>query len=88
MGLKGKQIERKEVKRIARDLANKMFSAYLKENKFNQDIIDAILIGALVSSKLKLAKDTKMDLEVMFSPKKKRSRRWKESDISRLRLRS
>ena len=92
MGLKGKQIERKEVKRIARDLANKMFSSYLKENKSNQDIIDAILIGALVSSKLKLARDTKMDLEVMFSPKqgrtKGRSKRWKESDIRRLQLRS
>ena len=89
MGLKGKQIERKEVKKIARDLANKMFSSYLKENKSNQDIIDAILIGALVSSKLKLAKDTKVDLEVLFAPKqsraKGRSKRWKESDLLRLR---
>ena len=92
MGLKGKQLERKEVKRIARDLANKMFSSYFVENKSNQDIVDAVLIGALVSSKLKMAKDTKVDLEVMFAPKKggtkRRSKRWKESDISRLRLRS
>jgi len=89
MGLKGRQLERKEVKRIARDLADKLFSSYFKENKSNQDIVDAVLIGALVSSKLKIAKDTKVDLDVMFAPKKRRrSKRWKESDIKRLQRRS
>lgn len=83
MGLKGKQIERKEVKRIARELANRMFSSYLKENKANQDIIDALLIGALVSSKVKLARDTKVDLQLLFAPKPKRSKRWKESDLQK-----
>lgn len=85
MGLKGKQIERKEVKKIARVLANRMFSGYLSENKSNQDIIDAILIGALVSSKLKIAIETKVNYQELFATKQKRSRRWKESDLVRRR---
>ena len=85
MGLKGKQIERKQVKQIAKDLAHKMFPAYLEQNKANQDILDAMLIGALVSSRLKIAIDTKQDYQQLYAKKQRRSKRWKESDLLRLR---
>lgn len=86
LGFKGKQIERKEVKKIAKQVALNLFSSFLSsKSKVTQDEIDALLIGALASSKIKMAVSSKLSPDVVFAPKVRRSRsvRWKESDLLR-----
>ena len=85
LGFKGKQIERKEVKKIARQVAQNLFAAYLESKaKISQDEIDALLIGALASSKIKIALNSKLAPDSVFAPKSRRSSRWKEADFNKL----
>jgi Holliday junction resolvasome RuvABC endonuclease subunit len=49
-GLRGRQLPRKEVKKIAEQLVSQMFS--LEDHPVIQDAIDAILIGVLARSKI------------------------------------
>ena len=86
LGFKGKQIERKEVKKIARQVALNLFPSFLaSKNKVTQDEIDALLVGALAASKIKIALSSKLSPELVFATKARRSRsiRWKESDLIR-----
>ena len=76
MGLKGKQIDRENVKLVARNSVKQLYSGMLKDigfpvdklmQKTNQDIVDSILIGALGVSRVKSFVHAKCKIEEMFS---------------------
>ncbi len=54
--LRGKQLPRKEVKKIAQSVIYQLFS--LEEGSLPQDVVDAILIGVLARSKILHAEQT------------------------------
>ncbi|MDR2338329.1 MAG: hypothetical protein LBE20_06795 [Deltaproteobacteria bacterium] len=100
LGLKGKQVKRAEVKKIARSVAERLFVkefANNQNNKLNsrrkvlsQDIIDAALIGAFCITQIDLCQKLKIDLAEAFhegrrSFKKSHSTlRWRECDVVKL----
>ena len=92
LGLKGKQLDRDNVKLIARNLVYKLYKTPLENLKLisceedlkkHQDIVDAILIGHLCLSKLDSANMIKTSLEAYLASTqiKSKNRRFKESDF-------
>ena len=96
LGLRGKQVERKLVKKIAKETAKRLFGDQLdnvrldkgRAKTLSQDIIDAALIGILAIPKIKLCSKLEVDLTEAFVEGrrvfKKRGRsgvRWNETDI-------
>lgn len=96
IGLKGRQIERKEVKRAAYSIAERLYGNKLKDltskpgavRKISQDIIDAALIGTLAVSRIKMCERAGISVFTAFSEGNrsfKRSGRkgvrWQESDL-------
>lgn len=84
MGLKGSQIDREHVKKIARDTVKAICADKLKNigflekdilKKSNQDIIDAVLIGVLGVSRVQSAINSKVSLDTVFTSNYRR-RRW------------
>ena len=92
LGLKGRQLERKEVKATARNLALHLYGEKLKEiaggkngKVMRQDIIDALLIGTLAVAKINLCERMKVSLfdafvegERAFKAGSKRGVRWRD----------
>ena len=83
MGLKGVQIDREHVKKIARETVNAIYADMLSQigffkqdilKKSNQDIIDAILIGTLGLSRILSIHNTKLNLDEVFSSNYRRKR--------------
>jgi len=79
LGLRGRQLSRKEVKDSARVLVEKMFAQFLdafgyndkgktkgKSTVLSQDIVDALLIGALAVGKVQIGMRSNMPLEEAF----------------------
>ena len=75
MGLNGPQRSREEVKEVAVSVTNTLYGAQLENLGFsseidnlkkNQDIVDAILVGALGLVRLEAASRTEMSLEEFF----------------------
>ena len=91
MGLRGKQVDRKTVKQTAIEVVGALYSVELKklgllnekssDLKKHQDIVDAMLIGRLVLSRLKDASLAGTSLEEMLSENERAGmrsrRRWK-----------
>ncbi|MCC6933816.1 MAG: hypothetical protein IT292_11305 [Deltaproteobacteria bacterium] len=74
LGLKGRQLERKEVKQTARNLAQHLYGSKLTEllagkddKKLRQDVIDALLIGTLAVAKINLCQRMKISLFDAFN---------------------
>jgi len=76
MGLKGKQLKREIVKHTAVSIAQQLFGEPLKQMGFdstqnalhrNQDIVDALLIGHYVRSRIQQARLSQQPLEAFFS---------------------
>ncbi len=104
LGLTGRQISRDRVKAAARGLASNLFGSYLArlplygvgerpQAKLSQDIIDALLIGALAVSRVRIAYSTQQPLEQVFIAKPGRATgshggrsalRWCESEYKQL----
>lgn len=92
LGMRGRQLARIEVKRCARETAERLFSADLPhlfaaddKKKVSQDIIDALLIGTLSVSKIRLASSAGLSLEEAFtalSSGRRSSRRWGKQSIA------
>ena len=83
MGLKGTQIDREHVKKIARDTVLSLYNDMLLKigffktdilKKSNQDIIDAVLIGALGVSRVGYAMNSNLSLDGVFSSNYRRKR--------------
>ncbi|HMO18382.1 MAG TPA: hypothetical protein PKA63_08625 [Oligoflexia bacterium] len=76
LGLKGRQIPRDEVKRIARTVVNQLFPVCPVKgsiegqardfSKISQDAIDAILVGVLARAKVSHALTSGVPLSLMF----------------------
>lgn len=95
LGLKGPQIPRAEVKKSAREVASRLFNKQLAEmTYFNvrrgrqlpQDIVDALLVGSVASSRIQLGVRQKLQIEEVFLPKPRANNgsvraRWTERDI-------
>ncbi|MGI6680938.1 MAG: hypothetical protein ACOX3T_05620 [Bdellovibrionota bacterium] len=83
MGLKGSQIDRENVKQIARQTVSTLYAkellniGFLEKDilkKSNQDIIDAILIGTLALSRIDNALRTNLSLDEVFTSNYRRRR--------------
>lgn len=79
LGLRGAQLKRDVVKGIAREAVLRMFERELSDakEKLSQDIVDALLVGALATSRVQMHIKTGVPLEMLFQPKlssKKNSR--------------
>ena len=105
LGLKGKQLARKEVKRWAREVAHRLFGNDLErmfDNKSSrnselhsqrhskprdipQDVIDALLIGALAVSKIQLAERMNVNLSEVLSSSRNSNARWTVRSLARAR---
>ena len=81
LGMRGRQLDRKQVKSWAREVAKRLYGAQLRKltNKeyrhVPQDIIDASLIGSLAVSRVQLAIRYGADLQSAFLPRYKTNRR-------------
>ena len=83
MGLKGVQIDREHVKKIARETVDAIYADMLSQigfvkkdilKKSNQDIIDAILIGTLGLSRVLSIHNTRLNLDEVFTSNYRRKR--------------
>lgn len=95
LGMRGKQLERKQVKAWAREVAVRLYGNVLNSApRVSQDIIDALLIGSLAVSRVQLAARAGTSLSDAFSAYSKNGRagaarggrgrvRWSEADFSR-----
>lgn len=100
LGLRGKQLARKAVKECARQVVERLYGSKLpnlvaanpslSKKLLSQDIVDALLIGAVASAKLSQALIAKVDPYELFavrrSTKGRRSSsniqvRWTETDL-------
>ena len=103
LGLRGKQLARKTVKQCARDVVDRLYGAQLKDlytesvtqkkKKLSQDIVDALLIGAVASAKLSQALLGGLNPTEQFATKRGRSSRangstarvrWTEADLQKV----
>ena len=68
LGLKGAQLERKEVKKAARNIAERLFAKDFSKSKkvIPQDVIDASLIGAYCIARIALCEQLGIDLAETF----------------------
>jgi Holliday junction resolvasome RuvABC endonuclease subunit len=87
LGLRGKQIPRKEVKKIAESLVNQLFD--FQGSSISQDSIDAILVGLLAKSKIVHAQKTGTFVGSLFeggrgnlSYRSSRGLRWRAGSVS------
>lgn len=93
LGISGKQIPRKEVKKIARAVLIQIFPKFANSGiKLEQDAVDAILIGILaearISHSLKAGVDPVLSFEVVRSARSLQNSRgrglnWKELPLVR-----
>lgn len=99
LGLRGKQLQRAVVKETARVTAQQLFGAQLSvlplygsgktHRQLPQDVIDALLIGAVALSRVRLAEQSQRPLTEAFTSKSEsrslarssRSLRWSEDDL-------
>lgn len=79
LGLRGNQLNRTHVKQIARRAAWQIFSKQLKsldsnftESSVVQDIIDALLVGAVAINRVVLAQRLGVEVSSQFAPKRPR----------------
>ncbi len=78
LGMPGKQLQRKEVKIWAREIAFRLYGSELakilqvRKQTISQDIIDAVLIGSLAVSRIERAARFGEELESAFLAKSKR----------------
>ena len=101
IGLRGRQIERKEVKRAARDISERLFGGLLSEisemqgknRQLSQDIVDAALIGVVAVSKIKMCQKIGIDIYSAFAEGNRsfkrssgRGIRWQDSDVKRKKI--
>jgi Holliday junction resolvasome RuvABC endonuclease subunit len=75
LGLRGKQIKRDLVKEIARETAARLFPDETYNKKLSQDSVDALLIGALATSKVQIHLRTGVEIGSLFQPKEPRNSR-------------
>lgn len=91
LGLKGKQLARKEVKTWARSVANRLFGNDLSGILDNssqsppQDVIDALLIGALAVTKIQLAARMNVCVSEVLSSSRNSSSRSRWGQLARAR---
>lgn len=79
LGMRGKQLPRKEVKAWASEAVDKLYGKQLaklpiygvrkRAQRLPQDVVDALLIGALAVSRVRMSHSTKVELESMFEPR-------------------
>ena len=92
LGMSGVQLSRKIVKASARDIVFKLYNLDLKgltryveskKKELTQDEIDALLIGSLAVSRVKMSISTKIAIEQLFESNKRRKSisSWREIDI-------
>ncbi len=102
LGMSGKQLPRKEVKAWASEAVERIFGSQLSQlpmygvkspvARMPQDIVDALLIGALAVSRVRLSTSTNVELESMFEPRKaprgsnatRRRAVWTDKDLKKL----
>ena len=93
LGMRGKQLERKDVKAWAREVAARLYGDLIsQEKKLSQDIVDALLIGSLAVARVNFALRSSIALADAFTEKggsnssrgNVRGRiRWSEADYKR-----
>lgn len=110
LGMRGKQLGRQEVKEWARATALQLYGSGLErlprfgkasrrsaagEDNISQDIIDALLIGALCVSRVQLSLRMESSLESFFTPNQKRKSNggrhgagWSEKDLAAMMVRN
>lgn len=91
LGIKGKQLPRKEVKSVARSVFSSFYPELVKANpKIEQDSVDAILIGTLAQARI--VQNIKLGIpvekifeQIPYSGRKQfgRNMRWPESVVLR-----
>ncbi|MCB0358470.1 MAG: hypothetical protein KDD44_02510 [Bdellovibrionales bacterium] len=98
LGMRGRQLPRAEVKRWARDTVQQLFGRALTALEIigdtggtaaalSQDIVDALLIGAVAVSRVQLSLSGSQPLETAFSGYQRSNRngvvgvRWTEADL-------
>lgn len=99
LGLKGQQLHRSAVKDVARAVAEQLFGSELTAiplygqakqlKRVPQDIIDALLLGTVAMSRLRLAEQSNRSFSEAFLPKNegqglartRRALRWSEDDL-------
>ncbi len=102
LGMRGKQLPREQVKEWAREVAQRLFGEDIpvgesgrgRGGKLSQDVVDALLIGALAVSRLGLAIQVGIPLEDAFGSANKRSAkrlpragrgvRWSSKELQKL----
>lgn len=81
LGLRGKQIPRAEVKKLARSTALQVFPGINNagEKKLSQDVVDAILVGMLAVGRVQIHLKTGVDIELLFQSKSsaRSNRNWR-----------
>lgn len=93
LGMRGKQLGRQEVKAWARETANRLFnqkfadivppSCRTKDGTVSQDIIDALLIGAVAVSRVQVALKAGVSLDSAFAPSGRSTRGYRGSASGR-----
>ncbi|MCB0324153.1 MAG: hypothetical protein KDD69_11295, partial [Bdellovibrionales bacterium] len=106
LGMRGKQLSRNEVKQWARETAQKLFGEALAElpihgmrasgrtarqKQVPQDVIDALLIGAVAVARVQLSRSINSSLEAMFESRRqvpsrggRRMNGWSAKDLAKL----
>jgi hypothetical protein len=88
----GRQLPRHEVKALARETATRLYPELLraqrlaangrKKNSVPQDVIDALLVGAVALAQIRLASTTRVPLHDVFSPiQNRRSSARRQRDL-------
>lgn len=105
LGMRGKQLERPKVKAWARETAARLFPESLsqltffgersKSGKLPQDVVDALLIGSVAISKLRLSVQLSVEPSQLFEVKTRKNNsvgrgntRWSEKDLRKVGVRS
>ncbi|MBL7662257.1 crossover junction endodeoxyribonuclease RuvC [bacterium] len=95
LGLRGAQINRKQVKAVAKKTCEQLFpnlnlelvGIKIRKNELPQDIIDALLIGMLACSRIRQAIFSGIEPEASFAERRQNSRSksawqgWSEKDL-------
>ena len=106
LGMRGKQLAREEVKAWARETAARLYGERLEKLNLNpdgtpsvkpisQDIVDALLIGTLAISRIKICLQTGSELSTAFLPRGRSSSwgqksgrgGWTEAEFKKLQTR-
>jgi len=92
LGLRGKQLARKDVKQIAMQIATQLYGKQLDQlakkagaRRLSQDMVDAVLVGTLALTRIRGAQFAGRSIEEAFLPKVStssgRKLRWTKSDL-------